>query len=55
MPPGVNIFSADPERRDQAVRRVLALFLLPLGIFVGIAVWQYRVTPDILRAGHLAI
>ncbi|UCV13442.1 sensor histidine kinase [Quatrionicoccus australiensis] len=55
MPHGVNIFSANPELRDRAVRRVLALFLLPLGIFVGIAVWQYRLTPDVQRVGHLAI
>ena len=42
---GVNIFSADPVQGDLAVRRILALFLVPLGIFVGIVIWQYRITP----------
>lgn len=54
MLPGVNIFSADPERRNRAVRLVLAIFLLPLGLFVGIAVWQYRITPNVQQVEHLA-
>lgn len=52
---GVNIFSADPAQRDRAVRRVLAVFLFPLGIFVSITLWQYRVTPNVQPASNLAI
>ncbi|WP_409524016.1 sensor histidine kinase [Nitrincola sp. MINF-07-Sa-05] len=51
---GVNIFSADPARKDLAFRRVIALFLLPLGVYIGITVWQYRVTPNIQLADNLA-
>lgn len=54
MQHAVNIFSADPVLQDRAVRRVLALFLLPLGIFIGIGVWQYQVTPDVQPAGTIA-
>ena len=55
MPHGVNIFSADLEQRDRAIRRVLVLFLLPLGLFVAIAIWQYRLISKVQQATDLAV
>jgi len=55
MRPGANIFSSNPELRDQALRRVLASFLLPLSFFVGITIWEYRITPDVLPVQHMAV
>lgn len=47
MPRGVNIFSTDPAIGNQAIRLVLALFVVPLAVFAWVTVWQYRVTPHV--------
>lgn len=55
MPLGVNIFSADRAIANQAIRRVLGLFVLPLVVFAWVVVWQYRVTPHVQPLAEHAV
>ena len=47
MPHAVSISSPETALQTKALHWALLLFLAPLGIFVGIALWQYRVAPDV--------
>lgn len=52
---GVNIFCADPNAQFLALRRVLALFLLPMALFVAATLWQQRSTPVLQPPAELAL
>ena len=47
MPRAVSISSPEIAQQTKALHWALLLFLTPLGIFVGIALWQYRAAPDV--------
>lgn len=47
MPPATSISSPETGLQAKVLHWILLVFLVPLGVFVGIALWQYRAVPEV--------
>lgn len=52
---GVNIFCAEPGRQFQAIRRVLVLFLLPLGLLTATTLWKQQTSLELYPPASVAL